>query len=56
MTREIKELLKRYNGSATVYNPPKSSLKSIDQICNTAKLAKNLTIDKLIRDIRKSDR
>lgn len=54
MTKEVKEVLKRYNGNARAVKITKSkkSSLSIDKICNTIKLSKGLTIERLMNEVR----
>lgn len=52
--RKIEAIFKVYNGSAIVYHTPKTSNKSISQICSTgATLAKGTTINSLLSEVRK---
>jgi len=52
MTKELKELKKVYNGAVFQYEPPKTSSKSVQKICNTVSMPKELTSEKIIREIR----
>lgn len=52
MTQEAKKIVKRYNGSAQQIKPRKTSNLSIKKICNTVKLARGLTIDRLMNEVR----
>lgn len=46
--KAVRELIKRYNGSAKVCKPSKSSKLSLDKICNTAKMSKGMSLKKLL--------
>lgn len=52
--KQIESIFKVYNGSAVEYHAPKTSNKSISQICSAGSaIAKGTSIGELISEIRK---
>ena len=52
--KQIESIFETYNGSAVEYHTPKTSNKSISQICRAGStIAKGTSIGELINEIRK---